>query len=156
MSRDSQKLLDNAVTISIKCFSTNYHLYPILPNKRTCLNKCTPDFWFYPAISQKPLSQSESNFKNLLLRYSLKSLNWNLTRIRARFMPPHPVWLFGEDRISQTLGILGPMIWHQHFGKVGLHVYLWRWWWASKPRRRCHAPLRLRLRLSSFADISMT
>ncbi len=44
--------------------------YRILPNKCTCLNKRTPNFWFSLAISQKLLSRSWRYFQHIILRYS--------------------------------------------------------------------------------------
>ena len=45
--------------------------YCILPNKRACLNKRTPDFLFWLVISEKFLIQSESSFQHLTLTYSM-------------------------------------------------------------------------------------
>ena len=44
--------------------------YHISPNKYACLNKWTPDFWFWLAISQKLLNRSVSRLQHLKARFS--------------------------------------------------------------------------------------
>ncbi len=44
--------------------------YCTLPNKCAHINKHTPDFWIFLAISRKLLNRSQSNLQHWTLRYS--------------------------------------------------------------------------------------
>ena len=99
-SKDSDSTKTNWIIM------VSMHMYRILPNKWACLNNRTPNFWLHLATSQKPLNQSESNFQQLLLRYSFPSphskFHWNLIRVRAHSLLPRPVYFFGEIRYVRT------------------------------------------------------
>ncbi len=74
--------------------------YRISPNKCAGLNKHTPDFWLWLAISQKLFNWSESYFQHVKCRYLCVHCNfhWDQARLRIRCLPPRPARLFGKIR----------------------------------------------------------
>ncbi len=88
-------------------------IYRILPNKHACLNKCAPQTWLYLAISQNT-NQSESKFSALIVdifKGSQSKSHWNLTSIKACFLPLRPARLFGEIQYEQIPWNQKPLHW---------------------------------------------
>ena len=76
-------------------------------NKCACLNKCTPTFKFtWPYLENR----SDSDFQQLLLRYSWGGIGGNLTRLRPQFMLPRPVRLFSEIQYLHKMNIFVTII----------------------------------------------
>ena len=92
---------DNIVFIPSQISRSVTAKYRILPNKHACLIKRAPDVWFHPALSQKLLNWSVSNFQHLMSRYlRVPTGNESEIRVRVRFLPPCLAHLFGEIRYA--------------------------------------------------------
>ena len=83
LSSNMQTMFFNISWSSLpSCFSTYLKTllqgmtYRILPNKRAYLNKRTPDFWLWLALSQTLLNWSESNFQHSHLKVKEFSPHW--------------------------------------------------------------------------------